>query len=165
MTQPFKIQLNADALAALFPEGTQARIELQQAVTAEFVRKHFRSGALGTDVFKAIEGARTDCLASIERARTDVMTRVLAEKGLQKNWSSYTLQGEAKEAVSAAAKSIVEATAQKAASEAAAAAVDKLKAGLETAVDRRVNLIQDGQIRLAVKAHIDAVMASLNKPI
>ena len=35
-----QLRLDAGALAALFPEGTEARVELQKAVVAEFLKKN-----------------------------------------------------------------------------------------------------------------------------
>lgn len=40
MSQQIKIQLNTDAVNALFPEGSEARLDLQNAVIANFVKRN-----------------------------------------------------------------------------------------------------------------------------
>lgn len=163
MKQPIKIQLNAEALAALFPEGSAARIELQNAVVAEFVRKNLRDRALGNDVFETIDRARVDASAAVERARRDIMDRSLAEAGLKKEYGGFKLQGEAETLIKSTARNMVERAAREAADAAAEAAVEKIKTDLDAAVQRRINAITDTNIRAAVKAHLDAVMASIAK--
>lgn len=61
--QPIKLQLNADAIAALFPEGSQARVELQNAVIAEFCRKNIKNSlVISSSIEKKIEAARSQVI-------------------------------------------------------------------------------------------------------
>ena len=85
MDQPVKLQLNAEALAALFPEGSQARLELQNAVVAEFVRKQLKEKVFGSDVFTTIDRVRAELKDELKRGREQVMTSALADAGLKKD--------------------------------------------------------------------------------
>jgi 23S rRNA U2552 (ribose-2'-O)-methylase RlmE/FtsJ len=61
-----QLRLDGPALAALFPEGTEARIELQKAVVAEFVRKHM-TAAVPEDVKKLVVEQRAKAVQDVLR--------------------------------------------------------------------------------------------------
>lgn len=58
-----KIQLDTKALQTLFPEGSEARIDLQRAVVANMLRKSFRgdlSLALRDEITRTVSEMRTE---------------------------------------------------------------------------------------------------------
>lgn len=62
------IQLDAPALAALFPEGSEARLHLTKAVVANFVSRNLSPTIIGKEV-----------ASMLVRARAEAVTAVLAE--------------------------------------------------------------------------------------
>lgn len=64
-----QLRLDAAALATLFPEGSQARVDLQQAVVAEFAKKHIKPSAAGLQ-------------AMVDKARVEAVAEVMKELGL-----------------------------------------------------------------------------------
>lgn len=77
------LRLNSEAIASLFPDGTQARVDLQSAVIAEFARKHIKPMTIGEEAAKQIRAARTSALEAIEKAEEDMHRKVLADQGVQ----------------------------------------------------------------------------------
>lgn len=63
-----ELKLDTAALSALFPEGSEARVNLQQACTENFARRHFRG--LGEDVLRRLDVFRAEALAEIESKYT-----------------------------------------------------------------------------------------------
>lgn len=61
-----QLRLDGPALAALFPEGSEARLELQKAVVAEFVRKHL-TAAVPDDVKKLVVEQRAKAVNDVLR--------------------------------------------------------------------------------------------------
>lgn len=76
-----KIQLDSSALAALFPEGSEARVELQRAVVAEFLRRWADKDLKG-EFRNYLEGERRVILAE---------NRLLIEKHFK--GSPFSLRG------------------------------------------------------------------------
>lgn len=66
-----QLRLDAAALAALFPEGSQARVDLQQAVVAEFAKKYIKPSAAGLQ-------------AMVDKARAEAVAEVMKELGLSR---------------------------------------------------------------------------------
>jgi sugar phosphate isomerase/epimerase len=66
-----KIQLDSAALAALFPEGSETRVQLQNAVIAEFTRRHLKLHA--EDTQKRIDSeVRKTIKEALEKEGVDV---------------------------------------------------------------------------------------------
>lgn len=165
MTQPFKIQLNVDALAALFPAGSEARVELQQAVIAEFMRKHIKESALGPDIQLRIDNARRDAFHEVERAQESVTAQVLTEYGVSKsnNWgSSVTVKGEAKEAIEREVRNNFDNLVRTQLSEAITAKLASMKADIDRISEARIQQLVDKEITTAVKARVESVMRNLS---
>lgn len=82
-----ELKLDAAALKALFPEGTEAHLNLQKAVIAEFVKKSFAAkNAVPEMVAQAVEHAITvhsTLLAqAIESIKQVEATKALHEEGV-----------------------------------------------------------------------------------
>lgn len=159
MTQPLMLRLDAAALAALFPEGTQARADLQQAVVAEFVRKNFRDAAFGSDIAATLARARADAMEEVNRARRLILEQALADAGLSKDsWNRYKLANDAAAVVKDAAISAVRSEAHAA----AAAAAERARADLQVMVDARLASMTSTLARDAIRKHIDALVSQLS---
>jgi 5-hydroxyisourate hydrolase-like protein (transthyretin family) len=166
MDQPVKLQLNEAAVAALFPEGTTARLELQNAVVAAILRKHIRDSALGPDVQVQIERARTDALNAVRNAQTNEASRALAELGVKKgNWGSIELSAEVKALISAGAKQAVQLEISKVIQEQIEAMAEKLRGTITHDAQAAVNRMVEKEIGAAVKERVRTVMASLALPV
>lgn len=159
MNQPMMLRIDASALATLFPEGTQARVDLQNAVVAEFIRKNFRDAALGEDVRAKLEAARTDALAEVKLARAAIMSSAIEAAGLKRDrtWDAWKLNPEGQKAVEDAARAVI----RNAATEAAEAAMPGVRAKVEDAVRVRINQLIDSEARAAVRKHVEAVINNL----
>lgn len=80
-----QIRLDAGALNALFPEGSQARVDLQACVIAEFTKKLFRQ-YMPDEAVKTIEAEAKklgeELTRGISLARQDITRRAEEECGL-----------------------------------------------------------------------------------
>jgi hypothetical protein len=164
MNQPIKLQLNAEAIEALFPEGTQARIELQNAVVAEFTRKHLRDKALGDNVQAQIERARADALDAVKRAKSAVVDQALTEIGAGKNYNGVYLSDTMKREIAEQARRAVRDEIAKDVTEHVQAAAANLKAQITESAQSAVSRLLDTEIRAAVKARVAAVVEGLSHP-
>lgn len=143
MTQPIKLQLNADAIAALFPEGSQARVELQNAVVAEFVRKHIKIAALGSGI-----------QLQIEKAKKEAIEVALGEFGLKKDtWGAMKLTGAAQGSIADATRAAV----RQEVTDQIAVAVNLAKGTVTHDAQAAVNRLVNGEIATAVKARVQEV--------
>jgi len=66
-----QLRLDATALAALFPEGSEARVELQRAVTDEFIRKHLNSKLVADEVVGLLNRAKQEAITEATRKLCD----------------------------------------------------------------------------------------------
>ena len=164
MTQPIKIQLNADALAALFPEGSGARIELQNAVVAEFTKKHLRESAFGPAVKERVERARADALAAVSSAKNEVFTQTVQQLGADTHgWGGVRLSTDLVRRVSDEAHKQVNEQILSSVAERVKAAAGGLSTTIAHDVRVAVNSLVDAEIRAAVRAKVQAVVESLGK--
>jgi hypothetical protein len=74
------LKLDGHALNTLFPDGSAARLELQQAVIANFIQAHVKPAWLGDTV-----------KAQIETAQTAAVNQVLREMNLLSGYSNLTI--------------------------------------------------------------------------
>lgn len=163
MNQPLKLQLNAAALEALFPPGSDARIELQNAVVAEFTRKHIKESALGSNVQDQIERARADALNAVKIAKIEVATRAIADIGVIKEWGRVKLTGEAEAAIKEGARVAVRDEISKIVQEQIQLVAEKLRGTVSHDVQAAINRMVDREISDKVKARVAAVVDGLAK--
>lgn len=161
--QPILLRLDASALNALFPEGTQARAELQQSVVAEFIRKNIKPNAMGEDTREQIERARGDALRAIKTAKDEMSNKVLADQGVTKDhWGRVELKNEAKQIINEAARQAVRDEIGKAITEQIEAQAQTLRGKITSDAQAAVNRLVDSEIRAAVKARVASVVEKLN---
>jgi uncharacterized membrane protein YheB (UPF0754 family) len=158
-----QLKLDAAAIAALFPEGSEQRVELQSAVIAEFVRKHIKTAALGPDITAQIERARKDALDAVSRARTDATDRALAEYGAKKSgWGNVTIEGEAKTAIATAARNEFDKLVREQLAESISKKLDSMQSDINRISELRIAQLVEKEIAAAVKAKVDSVMRGLS---
>lgn len=139
------LRLDADAMNALFPEGTKARVDLQQAVIAEFMRKHIKPGLLGAKV-----------IDQINIAKDEMVQKVLHDHGVcSDTWGRVELKNEAKAIINEATRKVMR--------EEISTAADHLRGTIKEATQASVNRMIDAEIREAVKARFAAVMEQMGK--
>lgn len=143
MNQPIKLQLNPEALVALFPEGGAARLELQNAVIAQFLRQHIKIAALGDGVKYQVEKAKKEAMLEAMKGvgfKTDVYGNVQPTEE-----SRRTLAQEARRAV------------RDELADALNAAVAAHAASVQSSAREAVNLLVNVEIAAAVKARVQEV--------
>jgi len=62
-----QLRLDAQALAALFPEGSEARVELQRAVITEFAKQHIKPSMVTHNVESLVNAAKSAAVADALR--------------------------------------------------------------------------------------------------
>ena len=84
-----QLRLDSAAIEKLFPEGSTARVDLQQAVIAEFVRKTVKPYALGSDIELRISRARSEAIREVDDAIKSCYAKEVERAGLTltKEWS------------------------------------------------------------------------------
>jgi len=78
-----QLKLDGKAVASLFPEGSEARIQLSNAVVAEVLSKHLKPQYIGDAVER-----------QIFEAKTSAITEVLSKMGVQSKWGNISLSEE-----------------------------------------------------------------------
>lgn len=155
---PIRISLDLKTLAALFPEGSQARAELKTAVIAEFVRRELREGTYNEDLRKQVERARADVLAAIEAAGK----AAIAQAGFRRDsWGKVQLSDDLKKEISEEAKRVVAKNCSEVAVEHARAEVGKMRHDVTAAANRIIRDVVDSEVRAAIKSRVAEVMAGL----
>jgi hypothetical protein len=147
-----QLRLDSQALAALFPEGTQARVDLQSAVIAEFCRKHIKTAALGPEV-----------QTQIEVAMKDANTHFLSAAGiLHGRFSNVVLSDEVKRKISEAASEAVQDGIRKAITSEVESMRVNVEARVQRAVDNMVASTVDKQVYKRVKEVADGILGGVS---
>lgn len=157
------LKLNTSVLNALFPEASEARVQLQQAVLAELTRA-------------TIKGAITGDLAEFLKRFTDEVNKGIDKKGIVESF--FTSSGSywnrtidlkpdtaITKALTQAATSAIEQQFFNALENAAEARVqlyiDQLESKVEYAVKQRIDRLTSDAINARVTAAVDAARATL----
>lgn len=160
------LRLDTNAVDALFPEGTQARVELQQAVIAEIIRRQIKPEALGESVTSQIAAARADALNAIKRARDDAAGRAFEEQGVAKStWGGVELKPGAKAVINEAARQAVRDEITNVIAEQIGIQAERLRGTVTHDAQAAVNRMIDREIQAAVKARVAAVVEQMGKGV
>lgn len=160
--RPFLLRLNKQALEALFPEGSEARVDLQKAVVANFVSVNLRPHTMGPDLEKIVNDARAEYRRTVSNLRADVVRTSLADAGIKTDlWGRPTLQDATKKDLARLAEGVVRDTVYDAATKAAQNAAESMSETIEAIVERRVAKIIDTEVTKRVQARVEAAMAAL----
>lgn len=138
------IRLDTNAMNALFPEGSQARVELQQCVIAEFTRKHLKPSTIGSDIHRLILAAKQE---AIKGALEELGCKVGPITG------SVTLSAKLTQEIRKTASDSVRSLTLD--------AVTEIKPTIQDHANRAVNAILEREIIEAIRKRIEAVKAQL----
>lgn len=123
-----QLRLDADALAKLFPEGSQARVELQNAVVAEFIKKHVSDKLVADDVQRLIKSAKSEAV-----------TEVMRELGVHSQWGNVVLSDTFKNKLKEQVREQVTSHIHQSATDAAMT----LREDLGPMIEKRIELLAD----------------------
>ena len=144
-----QLRLDAAALAALFPEGSEARVELQRAVVQEFLNRHINPKTLGAEAREVARGLQ---------AR--ILTAVLAEADIHQTGygGAYLLGDAVKARIRQESFEYFDDTIRKE----VRTEIDSWKTNIETMVKTRAETLIDDAVRRHVTANKDRVAAALD---
>lgn len=165
MSNPDRItlQLNSAALAALFPEGSSARLELQRGVIQNFVATQVRPSALlggDAEMRKRLTDAVDDARRIVEREVTEFRAALLRRGGVRTDLSRYTLSEEAKAIIREQAQAEIAAVAR----EAISAALPQLDARINELVREQVAALTARAAMEAVSEAVSVAMSQFRHP-
>lgn len=132
--------LDHSALNALFPEGSEARLNLRNHVIQCFINARLKDSNVTADVRKLVNDARKEAI-----------DKCLVEFGVTRNnWGKAEVAGWAKDNIALAARSAVESELHKAVREEAQGAYQRVEGMLarlvEDAVNRQINKLVKEQL-------------------
>lgn len=132
------IKLDAEAMTALFPEGSAVRLELQQTVMNEIVRK-------------VIDRNVTSLKAAIDEAVRVQYIAALAAQGISVAHSRLNLSADVKAAINEHARACVLAATNKAVQEVAEPELASIRRKLTEALDNGLRVQLQTLARTAMK--------------
>lgn len=153
------IILNPEAVNALFPEGTEARLELQRTVLRKLSEQYLKNIGiqdLGPQIRSDIAIARDE----LSRARRVAVDEALKNEGFRTGWG-MELNTEAKQAIANAVREQITATVNKAIADQIEARLDKIGGVIRHDVDAAVNRTTEAEVTRVVKERIQAVIEKL----
>lgn len=159
-----ELRLNPEALAAMFPEGTEARVELQKAVVFEFVKRNLRVASLGPEVERAIRDAMNDSQRISKGVVEQAQAAVLGELGLKKAgaWGdTYELQPGARNEVYVKVKAAFDERVNETITSCIDRRMRKLEAEIETEVQKRLDAIVEVLTVDVVRAKLETALKGL----
>jgi hypothetical protein len=153
-----QLRLDASALAALFPEGTEARVELQRAVIAEFAKQHIKPSMVTYNVQAIVDAAKKTAVA-------DALRDLKLSTGFGSNFELSTqfkrqVHERAAESVNALVRDQV-AVSIKAHTVNVQAHVDVQMKGLKASITKMVDGVTDEFINKAVKERFEAALKKI----
>lgn len=155
------LKLNTPVLSALFPEGTEARVQLQQAVIAEFARQTAR---------QALSDEAKDYLHQLSKevANHFTLEQLVKQYFSGGSWNNPLKVSEGGSLYKAIAELVKTSfdqrfyeLAQSAAEKATAEYLDRLDARVKYAVKQRVELLTTNAINARVTAAVEAARQAL----
>jgi hypothetical protein len=146
------IHLDSATLAALFPEGSTARADLQRGVIANFINHHMKPGTFGKEIS-----------AQIEAARKSVVVDALEKLGITKR--AYSTDWRIADSIIAEIREHCQASVRAAIRDQVKEHLDEriehVKATITHDCQAAVNRLVDAEINAAVKARVAGVVAKL----
>lgn len=130
-----QLRLDTTALAALFPEGSEARLDLQRAVVNQFITQYIKPTMIRDDVMRMVTAARSEAVAQV--------TKELGGQNLWNTGLSDTFKQRIKDEVTMMASAFT----VKTINEAVEHSVQSRMVGIDRTVDIAVNKLSDVMIR------------------
>lgn len=144
-----KIVLGHEAINALFPEGSEARIELQRHVMQCFVQQHLKASAVTKEVRDLVDVAKRDAVKEAAR-----------ELGIGSSWGSVTLSDDFKRKLRDLARDAHSEAAREAMREAANQAAESMRKDLEYMIRSRLEQTVQKELMAKVGEKLQAAMQS-----
>jgi hypothetical protein len=164
MTQPILLRINAQALEALFPEGSQARVDIQASVIDEFTRKYIKPSSMPESVVAKLSETRMD----FERRIDNEVKEALKKEGLYDLILSRTrippsvaskIHEQALQAVTDLITSSVRAQLE----QAVVAATEKLASEIESRMAKTLAIEVERRVSEAVNSRISILSSLANQ--
>ena len=141
------IVLNKDAMNALFPEGTEARLVLSSAAVKAMAEQHIKPAHVGKEVMEII----TD-------AHSRAVTEALRSAGISTYGRHASVSGEIQKQIKVVVREEIDKTIDAAVKEAVGPAVANISARLEEMITRRTQTEVNTIVSKSMKAAIEAAM-------
>lgn len=142
------IVLNKDAMNALFPEGSEARIKLASSAVKAMAEQSIKPGAIGAGVVEIIE-----------EQRDKAVQQALAALHIGSRWDDFQLSDKFKETLRHNARVEVERQVNEAITKAVADIREQIEARVESIVNARIHDAVNKKVAEAVKKAVDAALA------
>ena len=148
-TDVVQLRLSSAAIATLFPEGSTARVELQNAVAQEFIKKHIRPNSMKDEV-----------LAFIKASKEEAIRTVLAEIGVSTvSWNQkLTLSDTLKRGIYDVTKEQLKESLAVEIEATVKSAADTLLAGIKRDLTVKVNALAEAEIHKQVIAKVTTAL-------
>ena len=146
-----QLRLSAGALAALYPEGSAARIELQNAVAQEFIKKHIRPNSMKDEV-----------MAFIKSSKEEAVRTVLAEIGVSTvSWNQkLTLSDTLKRELYAITKDELKKTIGVEIASAVELEAKRMLTNITKDLDQKIDAVTEAEIARRIQAKVTAALQS-----
>ena len=132
-----ELKLDTAAVVSLFPEGSEVRLKLQQAVINEVVKN------LIDRRIKELQAEINTRIQSIENEARKAFTDELTRKGFDRKWGNLVLSDAAKSLIAEQARSAFSEEINKAVNAAAAVHLELVKGRLDREIDSGFRLRLD----------------------
>lgn len=148
-----ELKLDTPSLTSLFPEGSEARLKLQQAVIDNFCRRHLRGVA--SDIESRLESARLNTIREAEAAFTVALPGRMPQRKLSPEFSKL-IEDEVRTAANQQMRDALSGAIE------AAFAELNIEARVQSYLDARIRNMTSTAIEQALKERFAAAMATLN---
>lgn len=143
------LKLDTGAMQALFPEGSEARVELQRAVVANFISQHIKPSLIGAQVESMVKAAKE---AAVKEALVDL--------GVTTSWGGGTqLSDSFKAKLKEQASDSLRANIGTAVEQATTAVIATLGERIKNSVEMKT----DDEIRRALRLRVEMITSGLKQ--
>lgn len=156
------IILNTEAVQALFPEGSEARVKLQDTVLRKIAEQHLKNAGIG-DLAPQLRTELNRALEELQRARSRAINEALNGQGFRTDWG-VQLNVETKAAITSAVKEAVGAQISAAIRERVDAQLEKISGTIAHDVQAAVNRATEAEVTRVVRERIQSVVEKLGAP-
>lgn len=156
--RPMTLRLDTKALNTLFPEGSEARVDLTRAIIQNFISKELNPASYDVKVRKSMQDAREKCENAIDEAVASVRDSLLRQVGIVDRWGTVTLHVSVREKIVDACRMAVNEAMTSGVNQAIAGAINDVRSAVMSRATQQVERITEEEIRSAVRAKINAAL-------
>lgn len=140
-----QLKLDANAMASLFPEGSEVRLELQQTVIGEVVRRLVDKYT--TTLRAEVDGHIRKISDEARKAFSDELER----QGIGRDWSKLTLSKESKALIAEAAREAYRSEVSAAIAQVEKPAIESMERQLKSNLDNGLRFRLDAMAKEALR--------------